>query len=83
VRAELKLLSSPDIDLLSYEPVDESNFGFVLEAQIGPEGRESSEIFQILVCTPDWIKGQYKAEKTVWGDLRAKLPKNSLPGRGP
>jgi hypothetical protein len=67
MRAKLKNLSSPDIEPLSYWPEDASCFGFLVEAQIGPENEKGAEIFQITVCTPDWIKKSYSEQKAVWG----------------
>lgn len=67
MHAKLKGISSPDVELQTYWPEDEANFGFLIEAQIGPENEKGADIFQIMVCTPDWIKTNYLAHKTVWG----------------
>lgn len=67
MRAKLKQLSSPDIDLNNYWPEDENNFGFLLEASIGLEHEGGADVFSIMVCTPDWIKSEYLSRKNVWG----------------
>lgn len=67
MRAKLKTISSPDIELKSYWPIDEACFGFLLELQIGPEDQLGSDLFQIMVCTPEWIKSEYSNRKAVWG----------------
>lgn len=67
MRAKLKNLSSPDVELRSYWPEDESCFGFLIEAQIGPENENNADLFQIMVCTPDWIKTKYSERKAIWG----------------
>ncbi|WP_170419195.1 Imm8 family immunity protein [Ruegeria atlantica] len=55
MEAELKSLTSSDIDELVYWPDDEELFGFTLDATIGPKGEDSGNIFQLFVCTPKWI----------------------------
>lgn len=53
--------------LEEFGPEDESNFGISVRFMIRPEDSAGSESFDILVCTPDWIKSQYAEEKFVWG----------------
>lgn len=53
--------------LEEFRPNDESNFAISIRLMIGPEDNSGSESFDILVCTPDWIKSQYAEEKCVWG----------------
>lgn len=67
MRAQLKHLHSPDIDLENYWPENEANFGFLLEASIGIEGSDGGDIFQFMVCTPEWLKIKYSEQKSVWG----------------
>lgn len=56
MRAALKRLHSPDIyDLESYIPLEKENFGFLLQAFIGPKDIEGEESFDIELCTPQWI----------------------------
>ena len=56
MQADLKYVSSIDIDPLSYWPDDEEYFGFFVEAFIGPKGKDSSERFQIFVCSLKWLE---------------------------
>lgn len=44
-----------------------NNFGISIRLMIGPENSKASESFDILVCTPDWIKDQFKEERCTWG----------------
>lgn len=67
MKAKLKDLLSSDLDLRNYWPEDERNFGFWVSMLIGPDDEEGSEIFQLLICTPDWIKSEYHNSSAVWG----------------
>ena len=66
MNAELKRLHSPDIDdLKNYQPTDKKKFAFLLQAMIGPEGKEGEESFDIEVCTPQWIEETYGREDII------------------
>jgi Immunity protein 8 len=57
MRAKLKKLHSPDVArLASYVPPASHNFGFLLQLMVGPEGSEGEESFDVMVCTPEWLK---------------------------
>lgn len=67
MKALLKQLHSPDIDLITFLPDDESNFGFLLEVSIGLEESEGADIFQLMVCTPAWLQSRCDPSKVLWG----------------
>jgi hypothetical protein len=67
MKAKLKSLHSPDVDLASFSPVDPTNFGFLLQAMIGPDGQEGAESFEIQVCTPKWLVDRH--EQGVFPDI--------------
>ena len=67
MRAQLKEISSPDEDLDTYAPSNSSDFGILLELVIGQEDSVGGDIFQLMVCSPDWIQRQYRNERMVWG----------------
>lgn len=67
MRAELKRLHSPDIDLAAYWPDDTESFHFLLQAMIGPENGDSFESFDFEVCTPKWLAGNRASEGPIFG----------------
>lgn len=67
MRAKVKGWHSPDIDLDLYCPDIENNFGFLLQVMIGPDSENGEESFDIMVCTPDWIKFEHAGKGPLWG----------------
>lgn len=67
MRAVIKRCHSPDIDLDSFIPVDNKNFGFLLQVMAGPEGGIGEESFDMMVCTPEWFSENNSNQLAVWG----------------
>lgn len=67
MQAVLKGLHSMDLEVETYLPDEEDNFGFVLRAMVGPLGEEGEESFDITVCTPQWLMGRYKTSEVLLG----------------
>ena len=64
---KLKAVYSPDIaNLEMYCPDDPKVFGFLLQMNIGPNADEAGEeTFDVMVCTPDWLKEQYHHDDII------------------
>jgi hypothetical protein len=59
MKAELKRLHSPDADdLRSFVPPDLERFVVLVQAMIGPADDDSSESFDIVVCSVEWVRQQ-------------------------
>lgn len=55
MKAEIKYINSPDIELEKFYPDEEDNFGFLLQLIVGPKDQEGEESFDLTVCTPIWL----------------------------
>ncbi len=73
MRAKLKDLHSPDVDLRSYVPEQKDNFSIFIEALIGPEGSNTSDLFGITVCTPGWLADNCK--EPMWARHMLIVPR--------
>jgi hypothetical protein len=67
MKAELKALHSPDLDLEHDRPSDDSNFGLLVQIMIGPKGEDSSDTFDAIYCTPTWLAEKAKYESPIVG----------------
>lgn len=66
MRAKLKNLVSSDIDLRTYCPEKEDEFGFYVQAIIGPESEEGGEVFGFQVCSPKWLLKQHSSKEIMF-----------------
>ena len=78
MRAQLKSLHSPDIDLSNYWPEDPGCFGFLLQAFVGPEGEDGDESFSFNVCTPRWLEIENK-DRIIFGANHLIVTNYNLP----
>lgn len=67
MQAVLKSLHSTDINVETYIPDKEDNFGFVVRAMVGPIGGEGEESFDITVCTSKWLMEKYRTSDVLLG----------------
>ncbi len=54
MRAIVRSIHSPDVDLSRDCVDDPTDFGFLLQLIVGPAGGEGEESFDVMVCTPTW-----------------------------
>ncbi len=69
MRAELKSLSSVDVDLRAYAPPDDAFFVWVT-AEVGILGEDGADMFQFEVCSREWLATQLQSESIVSGRHR-------------
>jgi hypothetical protein len=50
-----------------YCPEEDECFGVWITVHVGPDDEEGSHLYQILVCTPEWIKQKNYPNGTAWG----------------
>jgi len=56
ITAEIKSLDlSSDVPWSDFLPDDPVYFGFYLTATIGVAGNDGGDLFQILICSPQWL----------------------------
>jgi len=94
LRAELKALDSPDVDLESYVPQREA-FCVAVTAHIGPVGEAGAELFNFDVCSPQWLEQLLLTDTVISGrhmlfmdgfrlrDLEAYIAKKASQADGP
>ncbi|MDE1182570.1 Imm8 family immunity protein [Paraburkholderia sp.] len=71
MHAALKGLDSADFDPATYWPEDETCFCLWVEMTIGVAGGQGGDLFQMKICTPEWIRKEY-------GTLTGVFPSDML-----
>ena len=66
IHACLKNLMCSDFDLREYRPENPSSFGFFVEMEIGIANEEGTDLFQLHVCTPQWLEDQVREGGPQW-----------------
>lgn len=79
MKAELKSIHSPDIDIRNYWPENPESFHFLLQVMIGPEGEDSSESFDFEVFSPIWIQNNIRHDDMLYGLHKIILTTYDIP----
>jgi hypothetical protein len=56
MKATVRSIHSPDVDLESFLPEDPENVGVLIQMLVGPTEGPGEESFDVVVCTPGWLK---------------------------
>lgn len=56
MRARVRRLHSPDVDLDTYRPADPADVGVLVQVIVGPADGPGEESFDVVVCTPRWLE---------------------------
>ncbi len=52
MKASVRSISSPDVDLATYSPADSEPIYALIELTVGSDGGDGADIFGIVVCSP-------------------------------
>lgn len=68
MKAIVRRFHSPDVyNLQAWTPPSPTNFAFLLQVMVGPDGMEGEESFDVEVCTPEWLAQSYGPSGIVLG----------------
>jgi hypothetical protein len=67
MKAELKRLHSPDVDIRSYNPDSNESFCVLVQALYGPVGIDAEESFDFVICNPIWLKNECSRNQIISG----------------
>lgn len=67
MRAVVRRLHSPDVDLDSYSPEDPAEVGVLVQVIVGPRDGLGEESFDVIVCTPQWLSRTVRLDGPVIG----------------
>ncbi len=67
MRASVRSIYSSDADVDSYVPADPENDGVWIRLIVGPADGTGEESFDVLVCTPLWLRETVKKEGPQFG----------------
>ncbi len=68
MKSDVKRISSTEvIDFNTYRPIDEKSFSFLLTIVVGAKEMPGEELFDIEVCTPQWLMDNHNPGEMVLG----------------
>ncbi|GAA3083768.1 hypothetical protein JOF29_004441 [Kribbella aluminosa] len=62
MKAAVRLVYSADVDVETYVPDDPNDDGVWVRFIVGPAGEPGEESFDVLVCTPLWLRRVVRGE---------------------
>jgi hypothetical protein len=66
ITAQIKNIDlSSEVPWRDFVPADVACFGFYLTASIGTVGEDAGDLFQVLVCTPQWLSEANRRGKYI------------------
>lgn len=69
MKSEIKNFFGSEIDepLEVFQPEITDNFGFLIDLEIGIDGKEGADLFYVMLCTPKWLVENMKKEEILVG----------------
>lgn len=69
MRPKLISFFSTDVDacLSKYYPSEPDNFGFLARLIVGEEKTEGGDIFDVMICTPQWLMSNFQESDIIIG----------------
>ena len=67
MRATVRSLHSPDVDLDHFVPDDPEDVGVLIQVFVGPADGPGEESFDVVVCTPTWLTGWVRSHGPTIG----------------
>lgn len=61
MRAELRFLDGPDVDLETFAPAADEPFRVLIDMHVGPHGGQGQDLFQLVVCNLAWLQSELRA----------------------
>jgi hypothetical protein len=67
MKAAIRHIHSPDLDLETFRPDDPSDVGFLLQIIAGPSDGPGEESFDVMVVTPSWLRRKVEKDGPLIG----------------
>ncbi|MGO4574366.1 Imm8 family immunity protein [Microvirga sp. 2TAF3] len=68
MRAELKDIYSPDVDVDNFVPERKDTFAIFVQIFVGPERVDAYDSFDCYICSPNGIQNIFKGEDILIGE---------------
>ena len=67
MKATVRDFHSPDADVETYVPADKSDDALFIQMFVGPSDGDGEESFDLIVCTPKWLRREVRAHGPIIG----------------